>query len=475
MRLRKTSLPIFLFYMLVANAANAQRFLGIATSEWSAINSVYLNPANIADCREKISISVFSLNFGINNDLGTFSKIGEYSATNSNIFRNLGTKDFSMIIPDFAIHGPGIMFSISKAHSLAITTGFRVINQLNNFDQSLYNVIINNAALSNTNYNISAQKFNWTAHMWSEIGLTYAAVIRDNEKREVKVGITIKRLGGIGYMSVVGNNLDINYDPLSQTFYASHTELDFASNLINNNAAVFRGLNATNLLDRVFGENEGEGLSADMGFTYKLHIGDPDPSDYMESNNTHDLIFSASITDFGAINYANSTNASIGVSGQGNITGQGIKQNVNSVPSFVNYVKEQGFFADTISRSVRVSLPTALLLSADMQLKDRFYANLLYINNLANRQNFGNSYYNQITITPRYDYHKMTIALPITYSMLSKDLKTGVAYRFSGFFIGSDDAMSLLFKYQHGFNLYFGGYIPFYKIHSDPAGIHWSH
>ena len=163
------------------------------------------------------------------------------------------------------------------------------------------------------------------------------------------------------------------------------------------------------------------------------------------------------------------------MTGNGSLTGPGISQNANSSASFLNYVKQQGFSADTESKGNRVFLPTALLVSADVQISGRFYGNLLYLNNLANRMNFGNSYYNQVTFTPRYDKHNMSIALPITYSMLSKDIKVGVGYRISGFFIGSDDALAFIHKNQHGFGLYLGGYIPIFKINHDPANIHWTY
>ena len=38
---------------LLSMAANAQRYLGIATGNWSGTTNMYLNPANIADSRSK--------------------------------------------------------------------------------------------------------------------------------------------------------------------------------------------------------------------------------------------------------------------------------------------------------------------------------------------------------------------------------------------------------------------------------------
>jgi len=284
----------------------------------------------------------------------------------------------------------------------------------------------------------------------------------------------LKRLFGIGYITVTGNNINVAYKTDSNVLYATNTDLEFASNVVNDNTAIFKGVNATNFLSHIFGSTSGTGLSADIGVIYKRRIGEPEPSDYMESGKTHDIVLSASITDFGAINYASSTNASIQVGGNGFLSGQGISKNINSSQAFLNYVKQQGFEADTMSKGNQVFLPTALLLSADVQISGRIYANLLYINNLANRMNFGNSYYNQFTFTPRYDKHNMSFALPITYSMLSNDIKVGFGYRIAGFFIGSDDMLAFIHKNQKGFDAYLGGYIPIFKINHDPAEIHWS-
>ena len=127
------------------------------------------------------------------------------------------------------------------------------------------------------------------------------------------------------------------------------------------------------------------------------------------------------------------------------------------------YALRQGFTADTGSQATKVHMPTALLISGDYQVYKRFYVNATYVANLVNRQLFGNSVYNQLTITPRYDSHIFTVGLPITYSALAHDLKMGIGLRVGGFFLGSDDMLALVSSHQYGFNFYMGGYIPIRK------------
>ena len=453
----RRSLFAFLLLTLFTINSNAQRFLGVATCNFNRTSSMYLNPANLVDDGQMFCVHLRSYNIRVDHTLGT-SGIASISRglNNSNsdstdrstsIFTNSGKKNFSMILPELTVHGPGIAVSIGPKHSVAVTTGIRVMNQFNNFDQSLYNTITNTAGVTSQNYSFISRKFNWTAHMWNEIALSYAGVVLDNGGNQLKVGVTLRRLGGVGYISLKGNNFDVNYFSDADSFYASHSDLEFASNVINDSTAVFNGINAANLFSKFFGATAGTGIGGDIGVVYKRE-------------QEHDLVFSAAVTDLGAIKYTRKKSAIINIKGNGSITGDGLSDNSGDATAFENYMKQQGFSIDTSSAAAKVHMPTTLIIGADYQVNERFYVNALFISNLANRQNFGNSYYNQITLTPRYDTRLLSVALPITYSALAHDMKLGVGIRFSGFFIGSDDMLALFSNHQYGAGVYLGGFVP---------------
>ena len=61
---------------LCGNNAGAQYYLGVATGDWSSTTSLYLNPANIAERGERIAVDVFSVNAGVDNNLGHLSSSG---------------------------------------------------------------------------------------------------------------------------------------------------------------------------------------------------------------------------------------------------------------------------------------------------------------------------------------------------------------------------------------------------------------
>src|ERR1043165_6447362 len=89
MYMKKSTLA-FLLAMSLPLISNAQRYLGIATGNYSGTNSVYLNPANLADSRHRFTIDLFSMNFLVDNNLGTINS--------SNIFSSVGSDNMSDVL-----------------------------------------------------------------------------------------------------------------------------------------------------------------------------------------------------------------------------------------------------------------------------------------------------------------------------------------------------------------------------------------
>jgi len=474
---------IFYLFLLTAGVifllpdnTNAQYNLGIATSNWSGTNALYLNPANIADSREKFTIDIFSANAGIDNNLGSFTSItGLKNAVNSgnvnNLFSYTNNATFSLLAPYAEVRLPGFMWSINHKHSIALTNSVNAMNQFNNFDQSLFRTVGDPNYVVNGNVTtLTSKNFNYTAQLWTQTGLTYAGVLLDNDEHEIKVGATLRYLHGVGYVGLKGSNLDVVYKPNNDSVHVTNSDIEFASNILNTKNAVLNGGSSTgNLLSEVFNSGGGSGVGGDLGIVYDYmpeYARDKYDMDGLRdySRNRYVLRFSASIMDIGSIAYGANNNSNAKVTGNGYITGQGLSDSVKDYESFRNYAVQHGFTADTSHQNTRVYMPTTLHLAVDYNVYRNFYLNATYISNLANRQDFGNSYYNQVTVTPRYDRQMLSIGVPITYSMLTNNIKVGVGIRYSGFFVGSDDMLALIARNQEGLNVYVGGFVPFYKL-----------
>lgn len=449
--------------------AVAQHMMGMATSERIVMNSMYLNPSGISGSHEKIVVGLFSMQLYADNSLGTISKLFDINKPlegNSTglSFSNSGNKTFNLVAPAFEMRGPSLMvgFNDKLKQSFAITTRIRAMNQLNNFDQSLYNTITDPDYVSDGNYRFNTSKFNWTAHIWNEIGFSYAATVLNKGNSVLKVGFTARYLGGIGYLALKGTNVDVSITAGSDTFRASNSDLQYASNVLSSNSAINKGLDAGGLLEKFFGSKAGSGYGGDIGLTYLYRLDDnADKKTAVKDNYLFKV--GLSVTDIGAITYKKEQNYNINVAGNGYVTGRDMITKLQSYQEFRAYAVQQGFTADTGAVDTKIQLPTTLVLTVDYRLHNRLFVNATYIGNMVNRQAFGNSYYGQLTVTPRFESKIFSFGVPVTYSMLANDIKVGFGMRVSGFYFGSDDMLAIVSDNQHGFGFYFGGYVPIFR------------
>jgi len=476
--------------LFLSGSAHAQLYFGVATSNWSGMNSLYLNPANIADNRDKVTIDIFSINAGVNNNLGTINTsggIGNFisrlsNGTSGSILNYSGNNTFSLLAPYAEVRGPGFMININHRSSIAFTTRMRIINQFNNFDQSLYH-LITNPPTENNNINLTSKNFNWTAQYWNEIGISYGYVLLEKEKHQIKVGITARYLGGYGFITVKGNNLNVGYNSAKDSLYASNTDIEYSSNILSAKNAFTSGYSASDLPGDFFSLKDGHGIGGDFGIVYEYQPdtnknrydmdgkkGLPDPA-----KNRYKLRISASIMDVGMLTYGSNVTSTATITGNGYITGSGLSQNISDFNSFKNYAINQGFKVDTGNATRNLSLPGYLMFSADYNIYRWIYVNAAYIDNIVNRQNYGNSVYNQVTVTPRFDIRSFSVGVPVTYSMLANDVKVGIGIRYTGFFIGSDDMLAFIGGKNYGANIYMGGFVPIgNKKPKDRDGDHVS-
>lgn len=460
-------------------AATAQRYFGIATSNWSGTNSLYLNPANIADSRHRFTIDLFSVNFGFDNNLGTINRTGLMdrfyrgdSVNINDVFRfNANQDKFDMTAPYVEVRGPGFMWAINSKHSIALTTRLRGFNQLTDFDQDLYRYIADrNYDIDRNNFQLDA--FNWNANVWSEIGLSYATVLYNKEKHMLKGGITVRYLGGIGYVNARSNGgINATYDSTQNTLTVSNADIQFNTNVLNTDEELSSSVDAGDIFSRFFGAKGGSGIGGDVGLVYEYRPNymtnkydmDGQTGITDRSVNNYKFRIGVSVTDIGAITYRNNNNSGR-FSGSGTINGDDLEDSVGNYENFKTYMENNGFNVDTTASNTKMGMPTALLVNVDYNIYKNFYANLTYVQGIASRTADGNYYYNQITLTPRYDVRTFSVGLPITYNMLTQNVRVGLGARIAGFFVGSDDLLAMVgSNTQYGTNIYFGAYVPINK------------
>lgn len=447
-----------------------------------------MNPASLADNHDKIVISFLGINAGIDNSLGKINSIPairkfikDDNANVNDVFTYSNKTKFSLLAPYTEVRGPGIMVNVHRKHTIAFSTRLRGANQFNNFDQTLYKAILDTGSVSKGDIHLQAQNFNWTAQSWYEAALSWGGIVFEKGNHQIKAGVTVRYLAGIGYIGLKGSNLDANYIKDRDSFYANHTDVHYSSNVLTAQNAI--GISNSNFFSQFLGKAQGRGIGADLGVVYD-YITDTNADRYdMDGQtnlpnpnvNRYKIRVSASVTDIGNIFYKGNKNYGLNVTGNGGFTGKDLSDNVKTFEDFKKYALGHGFNADTGHADTRLYMPATLILSADYHAWKQIYVNGTFITNLANRQNFGNSVYGQFTVTPRYDTRRYSVGLPITYSALTTNMKIGLGLRYKGFFLGSDDMLVVFAKHQYGMNFYAGGFLTLHnRMPKDRDGDHIS-
>jgi len=462
--------------------AAAQHNLGIATSNWSCMNSLYLNPANIAESREKKAVNLFSFSMGVDNNVGPFNAakglvVAVGDGKSNNMFNYSNNSKVSMQAPFVDIQGPGVLFKIDKKHSIAFTTRIRGINQFNNFDQTLFHTFNDPKFRTTENVLATPRDFTYTVHLWSEVGFTYGGVFYDNGVHKIKVGGTVRYLGGIAYVGVTGHGMDVNFRAGNDTFSSANTDLEYSSNILNTKSSAGSNISQS-FFSLLYKGKFGHGIGADLGVVYEYKPEEStlkknipqDPKDKSKKSKAkvakevgYRARFSIALCDVGAIHYNKNKNATEYFTGGGNVTGPGILDKVKNLDDIRQYAIKRGFGAEIRQEAIAIYMPMRLMIGGDYHIQKHYYTNVTLLVNLANRERLGNSYYNQFTVTPRYETKQVTVGLPLTYSTLSHRFKAGLGFLTSGFFIGSDDALAFLLKSEYGISFYAGLNVPIYK------------
>jgi outer membrane protein OmpA-like peptidoglycan-associated protein len=468
--MKKATLTLLLAASLPM-AANAQRYLGISTGNYSGTNSIYLNPANLGDSRHKFTIDLFSLNFGVDNNLGTINSSNIFNGLSDSVGSIININNngkFSMMLPYAEVRGPGFMVNLNSKHGIGLTTRVRTFNQLQDFDQRIYKTVQGTAG---TDYFSNGNKFNYTLHTWAEIGLSYGGVVYEKQKHQIKAGATVRYLHGGGFISMKSNNLDMNYIAATNQVSVSNTDLMFATTYKTSGSNSGLGDNIQNAMKGL-----GAGVGGDIGVTYEFrpkyekytYEMDGKKDNFDRSQPAYMFRFSAAVTDLGGISYKNNSN-NLSLTNTGSSTSfdaDNLKDSVSDYNSLRQFAANKGItIKDDSNATQKVGLPTALVLGLDYNIANvkGLYANVTFIGNLADRMKVGNSLYSQVTLTPRFENRTFCVGIPVTYNFVNSSIKAGIGVRVGGFFFGSDDMLAFVSNNQYGANFYFGVGVPFNK------------
>jgi len=424
----------------------AQSYIGFLSDNYSGVNAVINNPANISGSPYKLDINLGGISaFASNNYYGVnvFDALKdgydfdlEPTKSLSNDNRGAGNVD---------VLGPSFMFNLNKNSTLAVFTRGRFFINANEINGATIAAIDDNAT---NDVNINEEDFNGVGHAWAEFGVAYARTILIKKNHRLKVGFSLKYLKGLGSAYAFGKDFNINYDADGTDLGGGETTGSISSSGTLN-VARFEEFDADNYDYK--SPNNSSGFGLDFGVTYEWY------PDNLDSNN-YKFKLGLSVTDIGFINYKNGTREVY------NITNSNVSEedfdNSESISEFLNsfYTRAQG------SNGYKIDLPSALDVNLDWNLNTKLFLNLnTNISLISKNRVTANRIANTVSLTPRYESKWLSFYLP--FSIVQRNgFRMGAGFRAGPLYAGSGSLISAFASSNNQqVDVYAGIKVPIYK------------
>ena len=418
----------------------AQDLLGISSSNYGGLSSVYINPANLADNRLKFEIQLFGTGFGVANNFMGFKpsylvRDGGLTSTAYPLLDPIPpTEDFTTAnfldnrraFVNNNIYLPSLLISINEKNSVSLSARARTYFNVDGVGAELFQFAYNSLnypSLYNTR--ITNEKLSIQTMSWMEYALGYGRVLIDQEQHFLKAGVTLKALQGLQSAYLFVDNLDyeINSDS-TLSLYNAEVQYGHSSNFeasVNN--ANYRVV--SNL-----------GIGFDFGVIYEWrpdyakhkHDMDGETNVWKRNENKYKLKVGVSMTDLGGVKFSKG-----GQSGDfiANTTNWDIsKLDFGTTPiAALDDTLSARCGGNIVGANYKMNLPTAFSTQIDYHIWKDLYINqtnffAFGFNSNANKVHD----FTTISLTPRWDHRIAGVSIPISYNSLM-GTRTGLALR----------------------------------------------
>jgi len=432
---------VLLTALAIFGVSQAQTYPGYRTGNYTGVNGVFFNPANIADNRYKWDVNIFAINgfVGTSQSGLRFSDITRSfnaDSLKSKLLRgNSNVNSLSYV----DVLGPSFMVSLNPKTSLAFTTRSRVFANGSNIDGNLAGAILDGGGTT------TGIPFTFNSNMlihatgWTDIGASLGQVFTNKASHHfLKGGITLKYIAGTADSYLSTTNLSGTVDGTGNTFLTNAS----GSLALNTTAANFSDYKFSD-----FFKFNGHGFGGDIGFVYEWRPS-ADYSMYVTDRfaNKYKLKIAASLLDVGRISFNRSTNQAsnytVNIPPAGSFA---LNQFAGkSVKDYKAILDGSPYFSGTaLGSSYKVTLPTTIHAEVDYLVAGGFALNAAGQFSTTTKGNLSLYYYNAYSFTPRWENSLFSVELPLSYNDLTK-FNAGVAFRVGPFFIGSGSVLSAL-------------------------------
>jgi outer membrane protein OmpA-like peptidoglycan-associated protein len=419
----------------------AQKYFGIANSNYAATNGLYINPANISDNRMLMDLNFLSGNLAANQNYGyiksfksfvdSLKKGSDIAFTKSSKTENIG---FNLL---GELRGPSFMMQIGEKQAIGLLTRFRTVGSGTGINTNYFTFIndgIRGVKLGNGT-TFTSGNVNTNVHAFTEMGIVYGREVLNKGKNYVKVGATLKRYNGLAYSSARLNNFSVKLIDTATATVQFSGSIDASKSFNDNNG--FDNLTGKGFL---FG-GAGSGIGFDIGAVYEYR--DAEEISTARYENKYKFKIGFAIQDVGSVIYKTSPdNARYTLNFPTPKTVSAVDTANLGFDDQATYFKSIGAIYTKDSLTTKIKAPTVVTIYGDYKFSKHVYINALFTGGLVGNNSAGTRTAFQAVITPRFESTFLDAGLPISYNGLSQDVKVGLGVRLGIFYIGSDDLIS---------------------------------
>ncbi len=441
-----------LLTLCVVHTGYGQEFSGYNTSNFAGVNTVFFNPSGIAGHHNRWDVNIASVHVSAENSIGNF-RLGNYSNLYSKdaILHQYRSRNIASATGylNLNVHGPSVLIKLNERSSVAFTTRARLMVNARNINGKLIDGIMssesNPTSLPHTFSHYDPMTI--SSNGWGEIGLSYATIVKDDDMHQLKLGATIRYLGGMvnTYLQTRDLRGTIAHDPVRNESYLTQTSGTMYTG--------YGGVRLGNFEPSFLFDYGSHGAGGDIGLTY---INEPNNDAFYAdswwgaSEPLYKFKIGVAITDIGMIRFrrndGNQFNVDINAT-ERFYTNELRSLQLNYETYFEN--RPQYFIPQSWQRrgAYNVVLPAMLRADADYHLGGAAYLNIMGQMSLVNNDNspWGQHGYHSITVTPRIENRFWGVYLPINYNELSR-FNAGLSLRAGYFFIGSGSLLSAVYQ-----------------------------
>ncbi|WP_445712648.1 hypothetical protein [Flavobacterium sp.] len=426
-----------------------EHFSGISTSKRGGLLSAANNPAELANMNTKFEINVFNFSVAMSNNKLSITDLISGDNVEDKLFE--GDEAVNLRF-DTQFYGPSFAYKKGK-WGFGINSSAYIKANVVNVDSKLGEAI-KNGDLSNlfTQTNLSSndnQRLNATT--WGELSFNIARNLMDSPKHKINVGANLRLLFPGAYANFSATNLNgtlvNNFGDISLINATANVNISYAGVLANN-------YNDQSNYNDFFSQGI-NGFAADLGFNYRLK----DETDA----NSYKLNTGLSVKNLGSMTFKSDNNLSknyiLNISG---IESLDINQfqNVESmeeIEAILNDPANASYFQSTSSSSdVTIKLPTVINAYADVRLTKKWFVTGTINQKISDdTESDVTTTQNSYSLIPRFTTKWFEAYAPIAANEIS-GFTSGIGFRLSGFFIGSNSAISALASNGKQADLYLG-------------------